>query len=315
MCDGGQQMSKARRSGKAAPLSPAIRLSALRPRLDKLFGEPWFASGEQTEREQALETLLHGLKPENVLPVLLSALVALPKHEQPGVSAALLPWLHARGYAPPLRELAARFTLSDEQQALALSWLGELGADTSQLARAEWDPFLGAYFVGNESQSTVTIFGYTSPRNHRSEGLGFLIDFEPPWDGAVKDAVRYPQRAPDTSIEQFSALWRGQGMPPEPIEAAEAKQRVLTALQQNCARQIRLHRDLIAMRDLFARLVLTLPDSPETPAFTLDDFDALARSGREPEAIQIEERMLGYQTRMPDGGVIRLLRPDDDELL
>jgi hypothetical protein len=46
---------------------------------------------------------------------------------------------------------------------------------------------------------------------------------------------------------------------------------------------------------------------------TLDEIEALATTGRSPESIRTEERMLGYQTRMPDGSVIRIMRPPDDD--
>ncbi len=48
---------------------------------------------------------------------------------------------------------------------------------------------------------------------------------------------------------------------------------------------IRLPRDLIAARALFLEHVLTLPDGPYTPSFSLQDLDELARTGRAAEGL------------------------------
>ena len=61
------------------------------------------------------------------------------------------------------------------------------------------------------------------------------------------------------------------------------KREILTALQCNRAEAIRLPRDLIAARDLFLRHVLTLPDEPDAPSFTAEDFRYLSTHGETPE--------------------------------
>lgn len=156
------------------------------------------------------------------------------------------------------------------------------------------------------------IFWYTSRRQHRVHGLGLLLDFEPPWEGAVKDALRYPQRTPDEALDQFVHIWAQRGEPAVALTAAEAKRRALDALEHNRREHIRLHPDLVAARDLFVRDLLALPDGPDTPRFTAADFDFLANNGRQPEALKREEHRFGYRARTSDGREIRILRPDDD---
>src|SRR5262249_30494959 len=70
-----------------------------------------------------------------------------------------------------------------------------------------WDPFYAAYSAGNEMQASLMIFWYTNRRQQRVLGLSLLLDYQPPWDGAVKDAMRYPQRVPAAALEEFVQFW------------------------------------------------------------------------------------------------------------
>ena len=176
-----------------------------------------------------------------------------------------------------------------------------------------WQPFYAAYEVGNEYQSSVMVFSYVNPRRLRVYGLGFLIDHNPPWEGAVKDTLRLGQRSPEDAVETYTSLWEARGDPPAQIDAAEAKRRMLDALTQNREQGIRLPSDLITERALFQSSILTLPDTPQTPVFTIDDFDALASEGRRPEMLMRTEQTMGYQTRTADGKIVRILRLTDDD--
>lgn len=308
-------MSKARNKQRpVAQPSPMIRLSGLRPRLDQLLRGDTMQQGDVAILA-ALDSLTTGLKPAAFLPMLLAAYGAAAPMPQAHLAALLPTWLGHSGYAQALRGLVAQRALAPDQQQIALAWLEAGGEPTEDLAAelASWDPFYAAYEVGNEFQSSLMIFSYANPRRLRVQALGFLIDTQPPWEGAVKDVLRQGQRPPEDAIEQYVSVWSERGEVPRPLEAAEAKRRVLSALLQNRKQQIRLPADLIAVRGQFLSDVLTLPDAPQTPAFSADDFDALAQDGRRPETLMRAEQTLGYQTRAPDGRVIRVLRPSDDD--
>ena len=60
--------------------------------------------------------------------------------------------------------------------------------------------------------------------------------------------------------------------------------------------------------------MLSLPDEPDTPAFTVDDFNFLARNGKLPEKIIQFEQTVGRRVRMEDGKEILVMGgPDWDE--
>lgn len=63
----------------------------------------------------------------------------------------------------------------------------------------------------------------------------------------------------------------------------------------------------MAIRDLFAMHLLALPDAPDTPAFTLDDFDQLAQVGQSAEAITHMEQTVGRRVRLEDGQEILVM--------
>jgi hypothetical protein len=305
-------MSK--RDKQRQPERRGAGLSSLRPRLDQLVRGESLSQPDQRRAYEELDALTAGIKPAVFLPTLLAATIDAPAGVQDVLSELLPDWLRERGHLAPLRDLAARYTLEAPQQQRALEWLVAAGADTGELVaeREAWDSFYDAYYAGNPMQGSLMIFWYTNRRQHRVHGLGLLLDFEPPWDGAIKDAMRYPQRAPDAALDEFVRFWDRRGQPAVRLTAVEAKRRALEALAHNRESQIRLHPDLVAARDLFVRDLLALPDGPDTPIVTAEDFDFLANNGEAPEALQRQERLFGYRARTTEGKEIRILRGPDD---
>lgn len=143
-------------------------------------------------------------------------------------------------------------------------------------------------------------------------GFGFLIDYNPPWDGSIKDIIACPQRSPEAAIRDFVECWAEQGRPLAPISAVEAKQKILESLECNRKADIRLPRDLITSREPFPHYVLTLPDGPETPPFTIADFDALAQAGQRPEEIMHFEQRVGRRVRLADGKEVMIMGADEE---
>jgi hypothetical protein len=101
-------------------------------------------------------------------------------------------------------------------------------------------------------------------------------------------------------------VWRKQGgtdrgMPLQPISDAAAKRDLLACLVANWREGIRLPRDLIVNHRLFVEHILSLPDTPDTPPFTAEDFDALSRTGETAEFIRRFEQQVGRRVRLKDG--------------
>jgi hypothetical protein len=306
-------MSK--RDKQRQPERRGVGLSSLRPRLDQLLRSEHLADLMQEALYAELDRLVEGIKPTVSLPTIISAAIHAPETAQAYLDQLLPDWLSRHGHLATLSDLVARESLDDQQQRRALVWLAAAGADTGGLvAEIEgWEPFYAAFTAGDQMQASLMIFWYTNRRQQRVHGLSLLLDFQPPWDGAVKDAMRFPQRTPEVALEQFVYYWQRQGTPVIALTAIEAKRRALEALGHNRESKVRLHSDLAAARDLFVRYLLRMPDGPDTPHFTEADFDFLSSQGERAEALQHQEQRFGYRTRMPDGKEILVVRDLDDD--
>ena len=89
----------------------------------------------------------------------------------------------------------------------------------------------------------------------------------------------------------------------------------LVAYPFECAEQLSSRvLAVAALRDVLVRHLFTLPDGPETPPFTIEDFDELAREGKSAESLMMYEQTVGRRVRMEDGKeiVVKQLDPDDD---
>jgi hypothetical protein len=284
----------------------------LRPRLDAMFGrEGWAEQGVDAMCAE-LDAAFAGLKVHEALPVLLRAYEKAPEPVRKRLDEVVPPWLAARGYRDTLFTLFERGAIYEEGRPTARAWLERAGMARGALEEVESsrDVFFRAFAYSNAFQGTVQVYWYADRRRLRVRGLSFLIDYNPPWEGAVKDIVVLPTRAPEDAIASFVKGY----LPLEEVEATEAKRMILTALQANREQGIRLPRDLIAARALFLEHVLTLPDAEGTPRFSAADFDELARTGRPAEALVVEERLHGGRTRLPDGSEVLILDLAEDDL-
>jgi hypothetical protein len=302
-----KSQSKQRKKGSGAPAIPPA--SSLRPRLDARWSSATLPEQDQDAVYADLDAITLGIKPALFLPIMLRAYSAAPPAAQARLDEMLPAWLQERGYGGVLEELVAGGGIAIEQQQQAVDWLAAIGGDPDTLAAlAEWDHFFRADFTGDESQAALLLLWYTNRQQQRVQGFNFLIDYNPPWEGSVKDIIAYPQRSPQAAVAEFVDTWRARmHQPVEQIDAVEAKQTILDALVCNRAAEIRLPQDLITSRDLFLRYVLTLPDGPDTPAFTDEDFDALSRNGERPETIMHFEQTVGRRVRMADGQEVLIM--------
>lgn len=302
-----KSQSKQRKKGSSGPaISPS---SALRPRLDARWSNPTLTEQARDAVYADLDAITQGIKPALFLPIMLRAFSAAPSAAQARLDELLPAWLQDRQYAGILEELVARGDIAIEQQQQAMDWLTAAGGDPMTLAAlTDWDHFFHAEFTGDESQAALILLWYTNRQRQRIQGFNFLIDYNPPWEGSVKDIITYPLRSRQAAIAEFVDIWRARmHSPVRQIDAVAAKQTILDALVCNREAKIRLPKDLIISRDLFLRYVLSLPDGPDTPAFTAEDFDALCQNGERPEALMHIEQTMGRRVRSSDGQEILIL--------
>lgn len=301
-------MAKKSRSG--AQPNPAIRLSNLGPRLARLLAEVADAPALSAQ----LDRLTEGLKPGSFLPIVVGVFAGAPANQREPLDAALVAWLQERDLLDQLRTLEARQSFHEPAQSLARAWLEAGGVTVAPLPAFDpTDLFIAAYELGEPSQDTPTLFWYEDARRRRVRSASFLVDFEPPWEGALKDLAYATYRNPGEATDAFFGLWRRQGIKPRALDAPTAAQRVWTALRQSQAQGLRLPADFIAVAREVLPFLLALPVGPDVVPLSLAELEAMASSGRTPESIRIEERRLGFQTRMPDGSILRVMGPPDDE--
>ncbi|MCC7353072.1 MAG: hypothetical protein IT330_04880 [Anaerolineae bacterium] len=285
----------------------------LRSRLDNLWSSETLPQQDQAAIYDDLDAMARGVKPDLLLQTMIRAYLAASTQAQARLEQVIPGWLRDRHLLATLEEIVAGQRLAGELQPRALAWLAAAGQDTHALVAQLQDTFYEAYFFGDDSQATLSIFWYADHKKTRARGFNFLIDYNPPWDGAIKDIILFPQRETKEMVAQITEYARGMGSALEPISAVEAKQKALQALTCNRKSKIRLPRDLIAAREYFIRYVLSLPGGPETPSITVEDVDFLSRNGQLPEEIMHFEQTVGRRVRMEDGKEILIRGFDLDD--
>ncbi len=305
-------MSK-RKKRRTRRFSPA---TALRPRLDNLWADESLLRKDDAALEDDLDVLARDVESELMVMTMLRAYQAAPEPARARLEGVLPCWLGRRGHAGTLEEMVLVRSLGPDLRPLALAWLEAAGVDIKPLQTPP-GLFLEAYYyddealLGEKSQAYAVVFWYTNPKKRRAQGMGFLLDYNPPWNGSVKDILLTPRRFPTTLRREVLGVWKGGGMEPESVDAERAKTVILTALNCNRAAKIRLPADLIDAREVFERRVLSLPDGPDTPSFTMDDFDDLTRHGKPPEEVVHFERTVGRRVRTEDGSEILVMGDPD----
>ena len=148
----------------------------------------------------------------------------------------------------------------------------------------------------------LLLFCGTAIRKERGRAAyNFLLTATLLGAGRSKTLLPSAQKMPQQLKERYVDIWEKRGQAMKPVSAAEAKQIILTALKDNQAAQIRLPREFVLEREQFFEHVLTLPDTPATPHFTLEDFHAISQTGRAAEEVMRFEEKVGRRVIAADG--------------
>lgn len=287
---------------KCHRFTPAMMLQ---PKIKKLFADDAFPHKEQAAIERDLEELARDVTEKRFVKTLLHAYEAAPESVQSRLDTVLPGWLAASGYLTTLQDLTAARLLDLELRPRALTWLEAAGVDPADV-EGQLSYFWKAYYRDDEemlrekSQAYVAVFWYTDLRKKRARSLTFLLDYNPPWDGSIKDVIVTRSQSAQRLLKEFLEDWRQAGLQPEAIGPERAKTVILKALTCNREAEIRLPRDVVGARDLIERYVLSLPDGPDTPSFSMEDFDVLASQGESTEAIRYFEHTVGRRVRLGD---------------
>ncbi|MEZ4867976.1 MAG: hypothetical protein R3C14_42000 [Caldilineaceae bacterium] len=308
-------MAKKKKEKRGPNLSP---LSLLRLRLDGLLHKSGWAARDAAAIYADLAAVIKDISPDHYLPIVIKAVNDADPTVHERLMELLPAWVEQMKTESVLAMLVEQGNLQPQESKLATTLLQACGLEVSPVSVDEEHAFHTAFYGADElgSQGFIIILWYANRQQSRVRGLNFLIDFNPPWDGAVKDVMTLPQRSPRDMVAQFVDIWRNNKVhiDIDELDAVAAKQRLIEALACNQAQNIRLPRDLVLVRDLFAQHVLALPDDADTPAFTLDDFDQMAQSGESAESITHIEQTVGRRVRLEDGKELIVMGdPFDDE--
>ena len=283
--------------------------AALLPqRLNALWGDPAWPQGDDAALQGELDALSKGVSSVNLIATLLKAYQVAPVQAQTRLDHLIPAWLRSRGHLPALREAVARNSLAGAERERAAAWLQAVGETPAiQPQTQESDAFFDAFFLDNRSQAVIIILWYRDMQRTQVQGMSFLLDDNPPWDGAIKDITHFPRETPFMALQKYVEFWEKRGTPMSRGSPVEAKRLGWEGLTWYQGCNIRLPLDLIANRASFIRYVLPLPDGPETPPFSESDFDTLAQTGQRPEEIRHFERTVGYRARTEDGQEILIM--------
>ena len=282
----------------------------LRPQLDALLGNSQADSETLLMRASALSS---NVSTDLFLATFLRSFAAAPLDVQTALIPQLSAWLHSTGRFEAVQKIANE---QHEEVAVintARTWLKASGVDISTLAPVQSGLiFHSAFSYGNDIQASYHAFWYTDHRRNRMMLLAFLTDIDLPWEGATKDVFLQPEK----SVDAFRELLKRKAdsdpfntTKTTELSGAAFKNALLKALEKNRKQNISLPEGMMPLRDFFATNILTLPDSPDTPHFNLDDFDVLARTGQNVEALRRHEQQFGKRVSLPDGREVRVLNP------
>ncbi len=294
-------MSKRQKKTSQPNIAPA---ALLRLRLERLWHAPVSPPPTGEALEAGLQAASAGLKPETMVGVVLSVFAAAPPERQAALERWLPEWLARQNTLGTLEALAGKGQLPAALQPIALRWLAATGqavATPSASTASTASTFHSAYALDDEYQAAVCVLWYSNLHRDRVRGFQFLIDYNPPWEGAIKELMALPSKPPQTLIRRFVAPIRGNGKSMAPVSGPEAKRKLLRALKANRAENIRLPAELSRVRDQFFEHIVSLPDLRDTPRITPDQFDALGRTGQSVEALRHFEQTVGRRFRLDNG--------------
>lgn len=287
----------------------------LRVRLDRWLDQP--VSQDQAQVLAALDETTAGISPRDYLPVLVRTV--RESHLSAAQTEWVAGWLNVKERIEEMTKLVEHDGfVDDDDRRMALSLLKRMQVDVTALEAVDRVLFFGAYLGQDDmgSQGTLVVLWYADGRRNQVTGINFLIDYNPPWEGATKDVMVIPKMPPDEAVALYvDRFARELGLKLDKFNATEAKQTVMETLAHNEAEDIRLPKDLIPLKSDFVRRIIGLPNGPETSEFAANfsaaDFDRLAVEGRSPEELNQFERTVGRRVRMKDGKELFIMGVDD----
>ena len=286
----------------------------LRQRLEQELSQVVLATEGESDLIARLEDGMQGVSLDAYLPALLELYPILSPEIQNQLDTHVPPWLYERNESRLLAKLMRNRDLSAVVRERARLWMQAAWSPTAPVEAAGDISFYQAYHYSDDSQGIIILLWFSDAQRRQAAGMSFLIDYNPPWEGAIKDIGDLPPCPLKQAVRRYVNPWMQRGLKLEKVGAAEAKRIIIQRLDVNRREKIRLPRDLVRSRQLFLEHVLTLPDLPDTLPFTETDFLWLSKLEKTAESIRAFEHAVGRRVRLPDGQeVIVMGDPFDDD--
>ncbi|MEM7131003.1 MAG: hypothetical protein AAF702_32070 [Chloroflexota bacterium] len=305
-----------KKKNKNRPNRPNLSpLTMLRPRLDGLINNPGWTDKEDEEIMADLNAVVRGIEAADYLPVLLRAVQSAPEIVHESLNRLLPGWIDTNQNKDVFLMLLEEESIAHENIDLAKAWLMQMGVEQERLNKEQDSTFCDAYFGidGFPSQAFLIILWYHNRTRSKVRGINFLIDFNPPWEGSIKDGFVLPQRSHRDAIHEFVDIWDERELTITQLDGAEAKAKFIEAIYHNQEANVRIHRDIANVRELIIKHIFSLPDLEETPSLTVADFDAVCKKGQRAEQAMFVEQNFGRRIRTEDGKEVVVVGDPWDE--
>jgi hypothetical protein len=243
------------------------------------------------------------MTPAQYLPVMLKAFGAIEPAIQEDLALLMVTWLKRRDDIPHLKDMVEEGRFDAASGTTARQWLDHAGEPINLTPQTAAEQFYAAAEGVDKlgSQGLLYVAWYGNRLRSRVRGCYFLIDYNPPWEGAIKDILWYNWRDPEGDQQKFLDVWAEGVLTWTELDPVEAKRRFIGHALVNLVTGISLHRDFIVSRDEILARILGLPDGPVTPPFSAEDFDGLMGLAQSSEQISRFEQTVGRRVRMDNG--------------
>jgi len=276
--------------------------------------QKWMSSAQSNSEEETLnrlDSLAKGLKLDAFLSAMFQLYLRGESQQQIYLNETFPRWLASREHHHFLLLMVEQGKIPVAVAGAVDHWLVNAGVDAQRVQElAERTLFRQGYFFSNDMQAALFLVFYTDFKHSKVRALQCLIDFQPPWEGSLKDTDFTKSMQIHEWEHHLGHFLEEEGELTE-LDAIESKTKLLSTLLSSREQNIKLPRTLKSKRNFFEEHILSLPNNPETPDFSMETFDQLAKNGQAPEHLNEMEMMYGYQTRGPGGEGLTMMNDMD----
>jgi hypothetical protein len=287
-------MSKKKHS--APKISP---LATINFRISTFLASTDAASGDAATIYKQLDSLLHGIKPEQLISFLLPAIQSAPRQVSAHLTEHLVQWVVNNNLINNLKNFLVKEGAMGNRFDVADTWLANLDIDISTdintKTSAAANLFVEAKAHGdNEWQCSIHALWYTDRRKYNQHGFCFLLDRNPPWNGAVKDFFIVEPSMVQHLLSRMRNDFNGINGPKlYDCSQERVKELLVKAFRDSAKAGLRMPHDLAEAKEDFWKFFQMLPQSGDETDFSREEYDTLFKRGKSVESLSNYEQNVG----------------------